>query len=94
MSAQRAFRVLLKGEVSGFLGEGAGPFITAVRSSLPPPRLPGARFTSRRAHDEAPISQALLQNADFDAALQALKAAGFELEAMSFFEAFGHGASA
>lgn len=77
----------------GWLGEGPGPFITALRSDLPQPSLPTARFTSRHPYSEAQITQDLLRAPSFDAALAALSQAGFQLEAVSFDVAFGPGAA-
>lgn len=89
MSAPRAYRLRKGDELCGDLGEGPGPFLTAVRSALPAPQLSVARFTSRAPHLEGAVSEALLSAADFEAALRALEGAGFSLEPLPFEQAFG-----
>lgn len=92
MGAPRAFRVLRAGHPCGLLGEGSGPFVTATRSSLPAPQMPGLRFTSLNPQEELQITEQLMRTADFDAGIVALTDAGYQLEALSFAEAFGVGA--
>ncbi|MCA9550521.1 MAG: hypothetical protein KC933_10835 [Myxococcales bacterium] len=89
MAPPRAFQLWRGAELCGFLGEGPGPFVTAVRSSLPAPRLSCARFVSRSPHHEGSVSQILSAATDFDAALDALVQAGFEARPIAFGEAFG-----
>ena len=89
MGAPRAFRVERDRQLVGFLGEGPGRFLTATRSGLPAPHLATAHYTSRSVYEEAAISTALVEAADFDAALAALAGAGFDLVAAEHAELFG-----
>ena len=86
---RRAFVLRRGGELVGYLGEGPGPFLTATRSALPAPLLPTARFTSRAARFEAEVTAELRAAEAFDALIERLRQAGFELEPSPYAALFG-----
>lgn len=79
MGAPRVVELRKAGAVCGVLREGAGTFQTAARSALPAPVLGIASYVSQDPYSEAAVSAALVAAEDFEAALRALRAAGFSV---------------
>jgi hypothetical protein len=88
MGELRAFEVY-DGEVHvGTLGEGRGPFVSLISSSLPNPWLEHVRFNSMSPQHEAIISRLLDAGADLDAVADRLRAGGFRLESVPYHSVF------